>query len=129
GLSSLSIWVSASLRRARDAIVISYLLAIAYGFVSVLLALFANAPWGVTGWWNTPVTLFGVSLGVNDIAAFLADGNPSWAMIKIENGRRFGMVTGVSTVLREFVVFWALAIAVLLVSAILKVRRVALHQA
>lgn len=130
GLSAISIWVSATLRRSRDAIVITYLLALAYGVCSFMLAGVTN--FAGTGWWNTPATVCGYTLGLHDIFAFLAEGNPAWAILKIESAGRIGGVTvpnSIPVVLRDFVVFWMIAIILLLGSAILKVRRVALAQA
>ncbi len=124
GLASLSIWVSTTLKKARDAIVITYLLILVYGFVSFMLAVLTSAAIAV-GWWNAPVTILGVSLSVHGLLSFLADGNPFWSFFNLSPIRGNSM----SNVLRDFVLFWTLAIVVFLGSAILRIRRVTIAQA
>jgi len=127
GLSAISIWVSTNLKRARDAIVLSYLIAAAYFFVSFFAAGLVSLPFGM-GWWNTPVTLFGVSLAISDIVTFFAEGNPGWAVAKLSARGALGG-TSLGPVLRDFVLFWAFATLTLLGTAIFRLRRVALTQA
>jgi ABC-type transport system involved in multi-copper enzyme maturation permease subunit len=128
GLSAMSIWVSTSIRRAREAIMLSYLCMAAYVAVSWLLAAASNAPFGALFWWNTPIYVAGYSIGINDVLAFVADGNPLWAVTKMSMRGAFAGI-GLGAVLRDFLIFWGVAGSFFLGTAILRLRRVALAQA
>ncbi|CAN5317366.1 hypothetical protein BH11PLA2_BH11PLA2_00260 [soil metagenome] len=126
GLSAVSIHVSTSLKRARDAIVLSYLVVVVYLLVSWILAILVSIPFG-SGWWNTPFSLGKYSLAVSDFVFLLADGNPIWAITRLSARGVMGG-TGLVDVLRDFIIFWTVASFALLCSSIFRLRRVALAQ-
>lgn len=122
GLSALSIWVSGTVRKARDAIALTYMYIAFYAIGSWILE-FLTSPMIVLGTWNQPVQMFGYSVSLHDFFVSFASGNPISAI------SRTVMTGGIGAALREFLVFWFIATALLAGSAILKVRSVALHQA
>ncbi len=130
GLAALSIWYSTMLKKARDAIMLTYLTYIAYGFATLFAAGYTNlAPW--KGWWNTPVDFGVATFGLHDILWRLADGNIVWQFIVMDGGnrRRGGFTLTDADQLVSYVVFWGIASALLLGHAILRLRVVALQQA
>ncbi|QEL14722.1 ABC transporter permease subunit [Limnoglobus roseus] len=130
GLSALSIWYSTMLKKARDAIMLTYLTYGAYLFASLFAAAYSNlAPW--KGWWNTPVDFGIVSFGIHDILWRLADGNIIWQLILMEgaNRGRGGLTVTAPDQLTNYVLFWAIASTLLLGHAIVRLRTVALQQA
>lgn len=128
GLSALGIWFSTMLKKARDAIMLTYLSFAAYLFVSLVAAAYSNlAPW--SGWWNTPVVIWGYSVGVNDFLSWFAEGNIFWHLILMGGPRGATARLELTEHLTQYCVYWLLASSLLLGHAILRLRAVTLHQA
>lgn len=133
GLSAVSVWVSVQLRRARDAIVMTYLIVTLYIFLSLLLAVLMISPMVAGLWYLQPLTLLGVSFSLPDLFFFFADGNVIWSILKLEMAGQAGPTAGFTTtmagVLRDYVIFWSIATVLFMLIAIARLRTVALHQA
>jgi ABC-type transport system involved in multi-copper enzyme maturation permease subunit len=127
GLSAVAVWLSAILRRARDAIVLTYMLALVYVFGSLMLAALAIAPPFAGAWWTVPVTAFGYSLAASDVMTASAGGNPLWMVVRLQGGPP-GMRANVTDLFREFATFWGLVTVVAIGLAVWRLRAVALHQ-
>lgn len=125
GLAAVSIWYSTMLKKARDAIMLTYLSYLAYCFASLFAAAYTNiAPF--KGWWNTPVNLGFASVGLNDLFWRAADGNIAWQLVLMGNAGRLG--TALGDQLARYVLFWAVVGGLFLGHAILRLRAVALAQ-
>jgi ABC-type transport system involved in multi-copper enzyme maturation permease subunit len=128
GLSALAIWFSTMMKKSRDAIMMTYLTYAAYLVATFFGAAWTNiAPW--KGWWNTPLQVFGVSFGVNDLLWQAAQGNIGWHVLVMSAPRGMGMAGTVGDQLTGYVVFWFLATTLLLTYAIVRLRPIALNQA
>ncbi len=128
GLSALGIWFSTMLKKARDAIMLTYLSYAAYLFVTMAGAVYTNIV-PLKGWWNTPLPLGNYSFGLNDVLGWLADGNIFWNLLLMSGPRGVAGTFVLEERLTAYVVFWAIASALLLGHAILRLRTVTLNQA
>jgi ABC-type transport system involved in multi-copper enzyme maturation permease subunit len=127
GLASLSILCSVYSRRARNAIVVTYLTMVAYSAISgALLATLALNPqvaaWSLTGPSN-PFT-------VQDLADALNAGNPFVVVVKLETtlGRQQSYADVLPGLLREYALFYGSVSVMCTVWAVLRLRAVALKE-
>jgi len=128
GLAAVAVWTSAMLRRARDAIVLTYMLAVVYVFGSLFLAVFAIAPIGTGVWWQSSVSAFGYSVSPADLMLATAAGNPVMVVVRLNAPLRSGAQANVTELFREFATFWGLVTALMIGLAVWRVRAVALAQ-
>ena len=126
GLSALGIWFSTLLKKARDAIMLTYLTYLAYVFVTFVATMAAT--FGGTGWWNMSLPLGRYSFGLHDVLQTLASGNILYQVVIMNNPR--GLVRFVlDENLTHYCVFWMTLSTLLIGHAILVLRSVTLHQA
>jgi ABC-type transport system involved in multi-copper enzyme maturation permease subunit len=128
-LASLGIFTSVYTRKARDAIVLTYLTAAVYLSISVLLrGLVRFSMWGYADWpstddWTSPVTL-------RDLVEWLNAGNLFVAIFNVgaalSSGQRLSEV--LPDILAGYVIFHAIVIVVCCTWAVLRVRAVALKE-
>lgn len=133
GLSAVAVWTSVMVRRARDAIVLTYMLAAVYVLGSLIGAVLAVGPVGAGTWWQASATVFGYSVSPSDGLRAFAGGNPVWVVIRLEaQGRGAGGPAGlagtVADLFREFATFWGVATVLAIGTAVWRVRAVALAQ-
>jgi ABC-type transport system involved in multi-copper enzyme maturation permease subunit len=123
-LAALSIFYSVLLRRARDAIILTYLTAPAYltlGGLSFLLLVpagWANFP--STAGWQSPITL-------KDVVEWFNAGNLVYAFMQV--GLAYGtgtLGTALAGILGRYALFHGLVVLGCCAGAVLRVRRVAL---
>jgi ABC-type transport system involved in multi-copper enzyme maturation permease subunit len=127
GLSSLGIWFSTQLKKARDAIMLTYLSYIAYILISAFAA--GLTTFSGTGWWNAPLPLGSWSFGLDDACHALASGNIVWHLLVMTAPRGSPVQFVLDERLTSYCVFWFVASALMLGHAILVLRAVALRQA
>jgi ABC-type transport system involved in multi-copper enzyme maturation permease subunit len=127
GLSSLGIWYSTMLKKARDAIMLTYLSYIAYILITAFAA--GLTTFSGAGWWNTPLPLGSWSFGLDDVCHTLATGNIVWHLLVMTAPRGAPVQFVLDERLTSYCVFWFVASALLLGHAILVLRAVALRQA
>jgi ABC-type transport system involved in multi-copper enzyme maturation permease subunit len=130
GLSAVAVFMSTMLRRSRDAILLTYMLAALYVIGSMVLAFFAIAPPFAGAWWTLPIPVLGFSL--SDIMLDVASGNPVWTVIRVEmQGRRNGppgQAGDIGGIFRDFATFWTIVAVAAIGVAVLRLRVVALTQ-
>lgn len=126
GLSAVSVYLSVMLRRARDAILLTYMLALVYVFVSIVMAVMSLSPMWTGAWWTSPVTVLGYSVALSDLFLAVAYGNPVIVVMRLQGPA--ALSTGVTDLFREFALFWGFVTVVCLGLAVLRLRVVALRQ-
>lgn len=125
-LAALSIASSVISRKARDAIALTYLAAVAYCLLSGILHALAMSPLGR----DDSVNIFGYDITWQDLTYPFVAGNPFYMVPETLFSRR--MAAGGSTLFRalgHFLLFHAVAIAVLVTWSGLRLRSIALVQA
>lgn len=127
GLSALGIWFSTQLKKARDAIMLTYLSYAVYLILTVLVT--ALVTFSGVGWWNTPLPLGSWSFGLNDVCYTLASGNIIWQVITMNAPRGAPVAFALDDSLRAYCVFWIASAGLLLGHAMLVLRAVTLRQA
>ncbi len=127
GLAALGIWFSTMLKKARDAIMLTYLAYVLYVVVTVFAA--ALVSFSGIGWWNTPLPLGSWSFGLDDVLHTLASGNIVWHLILMSAPRGAPVAFALDVNLRAYCVFWLVGGGLLLGHAVLALRAVALRQA
>jgi len=112
----VAIWMSTMMRKARDAILLTFVGFIAYVIGSyMLMALVIGYISGTPSW-------------IMDICASIAAGNILWNIVLLEAGSRIGLTGNPGILLREFTLFWLLVGSLCLGHAILRLRAVTLNQ-
>jgi ABC-type transport system involved in multi-copper enzyme maturation permease subunit len=126
GLAAVSIWMSALLRRARDAILLTYLMLLIYIVFTFVLAMLSMIPqpWVIRSeYFDYEFTL---PAWVSKVMFTSGAGNPLVALLGTLGPPAIrGPVTGV---LADFTIFWLLVTVVCLTWAVVRVRTVALQQ-
>ena len=125
-LASLSIFASVVAKRSRDAIALTYLMGFAYLAVTFLAQVLRAYPWA-----TTPSSFFGYPVAVMDVVYALSSGNLILAIVEIFEPRAFGATAGNDLLLRvlgNYILFDAVAVALLLGFAVWRLRAIALRQ-
>jgi ABC-type transport system involved in multi-copper enzyme maturation permease subunit len=125
-LAALSILFSTMTRRARDAIILTYLAVPAYlavgGLAFLLLVPPGWADFPSTGAWHSPVTL-------KDVVEWFNAGNLVYAFIQVVSAYGGGTLSTVlAGVLGRYALFHGLVVLGCCVAAVLRVRRAALAE-
>ncbi len=131
GLAVLSIWFSTMMRKARDAIILTYLSFLAFHFTTFMAAGFATFSMATptySAWWKDTIDFAGWQFSIDDSARGLASGNIAWQLLVLANGSRAGLMAGLGDQLRQYAMFWGISTVVLLGHAILRIRAVTLKQ-
>ncbi len=128
GLSSVAIWMSTMMRKARDAILLTFVGYIAYVIGSFMLMVLAVDVMRGTPLGNMTIPALGISISFMDICGSIAAGNIFWNIVQIEIGPRAGLPSNPGTLLREFTLFWLFVGSLCLGHAILRLRAVTLNQ-
>jgi ABC-type transport system involved in multi-copper enzyme maturation permease subunit len=123
-LSAVAISASVLSRKSRDAIAFTYLVAIAYVLLSFVLFGLAKSPY-LSDWID--FELFGYKVVAEDLAYPFIAGNPFY-MVPTNLARRATAAADLFTALRHYLLFHAVAIAVLVTWAGFKLRPIALLQ-
>lgn len=124
GLSAWSICLSALMKRARDAIALTYLSFAVYLIGSMMAAILIRKAYG-----TATFPLFGYTISPSDFTDRLADGNALFVLFEILESRGFGSATWLIDTFGRYALWWAVATALLLVVAVGQLRAVALRQA
>lgn len=129
GLSAVAIWMSTMMRKARDAILLTFVGYIAYLFASFMLMVLAiNLTRGAAPYWNETAEILGWKISLVDIFGSFAAGNIGWNVILPDVGPRVGLPSNPAVLLREFTLFWLFVGSLCLGHAILRLRAVTLNQ-
>ena len=123
-LAAVAIAASVLAKRARDAIVLTYLVAFAYVVLSALAHIFALSP----AFRTETVEVFGYVIAPADVTYPFVAGNPFF-MVPDTLDRQFRGGTQLFTALGHYVLFDAIVIALLVAWAGLRLRPTALAQA
>jgi ABC-type transport system involved in multi-copper enzyme maturation permease subunit len=124
-VAAVGTWMSVRCRRARDAIVLTYLAVVLYVVGTIPVAVYVITP-AAGAWWQTPIDLFGYNVVAADAVLGAAAGNPVWGVIRLDAPpfvRR-----PMEALLKEFLLFWAVAGTAILAHAVYALRAVALAQ-
>ncbi len=128
GLSAVAIWMSTMMRKARDAILLTFVGFIAYMIGSFMLMVLALDVMRVTPTWNVTIPIVGLNISFMDTCGSIAAGNIFWNIVLMEIGPRAGLPSNPGALLREFTLFWAIVGSLCLGHAILRLRAVTLNQ-
>ena len=129
GLSSVAIWMSTMLRKARDAILLTLVGYITYLFASFMLIVLAiELTRGAAPYWNETAAILGWKISLVDVCGSFAAGNVYWNVFAIQIGGRVGLQNNPGVLLREFTMFWFFFGSLFLGHAILRLRAVTLNQ-
>jgi ABC-type transport system involved in multi-copper enzyme maturation permease subunit len=123
-LAAVGIAASVLSRKARDAIALTYLVAVAYVLLSLVAYGVAVMPY-VRDWFE--LELFGYKVTAEDLAYPFVAGNPFY-VVPYTMTRRAVVTVDVFAALRHYLLFHAVAIALLVTWAGLKLRPIALQQ-
>jgi ABC-type transport system involved in multi-copper enzyme maturation permease subunit len=126
GLAAISLWFSTFLRRARDAIMLTYLSVGVYLAASIFLVIFLNV---IKSTWTLQTTILGKTIALVDFADWAAEGNLIWQITKTQSPIPFGVRPSIIDALRNYLLWWAVVSGLLLVHAIVRLRAVSLQQA
>ena len=129
GLSSVAIWMSTMLRKARDAILLTFVGFIAYVIGSFMIGYgVVGISMGGPSYLSETVSILGWKICCNDFCLSFASGNILWNLLLIAVGGLVGLPNNPVVLLREFTLFWSLFGSLCLGHAILRLRAVALNQ-
>ncbi len=129
GLSSVAIWMSTMMRKARDAILLTLVGYITYLFASFMLIVLAiELTRGAAPYWNETAAILGWKISLVDVCGSFAAGNVYWNVFAIQIGGRVGLQNNPGVLLREFTMFWFFFGSLFLGHAILRLRAVTLNQ-
>jgi ABC-type transport system involved in multi-copper enzyme maturation permease subunit len=123
-LAALSIAASVLSRKARDAIALTYLAAVAYVVVSGVIYVLSLSPYAM----SSPLEIFGYRIAWSDATYPLIAGNPFFMVPMVIERRMTSTSMDLFTALRHFALFHMVFIAVLVSWAGLRLRSIALQQ-
>lgn len=122
-LAALGIAASVMSRKARDAIALTYLGAVSYIVLSLVLYGLAHAP-VVRG----AVNVFGYTITMVDCAYPIVAGNPFFQVVELQQSSRFASPGNVYQNVRDYTLFHTLWIVLCVSWAAWKLRAIALNQ-
>jgi ABC-type transport system involved in multi-copper enzyme maturation permease subunit len=123
-ISALGIAASVMSRKARDAIALTYLLAVAYVVISGIAYILALSPWARA----LPIEVFGYVIPWDDIAYPFVAGNPFFMVPYVLETRSGRGGIELFTALGHFSLFHLVVIVLLVAWAGLRLRPIALRQ-
>lgn len=129
-LAAIAIWCSVSVKKSRDAIALAFLIPIAYHALSAVAYGLALQSQQFPYWVNESITLFGASISTADAMLVFAEGNLFVHLGELSDAVRRGAIYSVELWqhLGRFALFHAVAIGLLLLVAVLRLRPLGLRQ-
>jgi ABC-type transport system involved in multi-copper enzyme maturation permease subunit len=129
-LAAIAIWCSVSVKKSRDAIMLAFLIPLAYHAISFISYGLARQSLLSPYWINESISLFGASISTADAMFVFGEGNFFVHLLELSDAVRGGAVYSVELwkFLGYYALFHVVVIGLLLLVAVLRLRPLGLRQ-